>query len=189
MRITDHRYLRDLRRYNLALRLIGYEARTRTISSWTGLSDERVRNLCQSYVKAERPVSRHRGPSPNRPGFFLRSARIRNEAAALGGLFRMLDITSGATLTNVRRDLPTVARGERLCTAYDLFRGFVPDSVISIEHAIMLAMSLVQGNELKLSNCTLCDCLVLTESYGASSYNCIYCLKNARGKKNESLAV
>jgi hypothetical protein len=43
MRITDDRYTRDRLRLDLALRLIRHEARTRTIRSWTGLTDDRIR--------------------------------------------------------------------------------------------------------------------------------------------------
>ena len=50
MRITDDRYTRDRLRLDLALRLIGHEARTRTIRSWTGLTDDRIRKLYRSYV-------------------------------------------------------------------------------------------------------------------------------------------
>ena len=43
MRITDDRYTRDRLRLDLALRLVRHEARTRTIKSWTGLTDELTR--------------------------------------------------------------------------------------------------------------------------------------------------
>ena len=45
MRISDARFSRDLRRYQLAWRLIRHEVRTRTIERWTGLSMHRIRNL------------------------------------------------------------------------------------------------------------------------------------------------
>ncbi len=50
MRITDDRYTRDRQRFDLAFRMIHHEARTSTIRSWTGLSDERIRKLYRSYV-------------------------------------------------------------------------------------------------------------------------------------------
>ena len=52
MRVTDDRYSRDLRRYDLAVRLIRHEARTQTIRQWTGLTDDRIRKLYRSYVRA-----------------------------------------------------------------------------------------------------------------------------------------
>ena len=41
MRVTDDRYCRDRLRFDLALRLIGHEARTHTIRAWTGLTEDR----------------------------------------------------------------------------------------------------------------------------------------------------
>jgi hypothetical protein len=45
MRISDDRYSRDRQRFDLALRFIQHEARTRTIRIWTGLTDDRIRKL------------------------------------------------------------------------------------------------------------------------------------------------
>ena len=75
MRITDDRYTRDRLRLDLALRLIGHEARTRTIRSWTGLTDDRIRKLYRSYVAdaGRRDVRRHRGKSPRQNAFFMRN--------------------------------------------------------------------------------------------------------------------
>lgn len=154
MRITDHRYTRDLRRCHLALKLVSFEARTHTICTWTGLSDERVRNLCHSYAKAEHSLKRHRGPSPNRPGIFLRTMRMRNEGAALGGLFRMLEVLPVTPMRKARKELPTLAQGERLCSAYELYRYIIPNTLISIEHAVMLAIALAQASELLLTTYT-----------------------------------
>src|SRR5690554_6926022 len=66
MRATDHRYRGEKARFELALRMIGHEARTGTIRFWTGLSDDRIRKLYTSYFKfGEAPVRRRRGRSPS----------------------------------------------------------------------------------------------------------------------------
>jgi hypothetical protein len=53
MRISDDRYSRDRQRYDLALRFIQHEARTRTIRTWTGLTDDRIRKiLCSGFTPA-----------------------------------------------------------------------------------------------------------------------------------------
>ena len=176
MRITDHRYARDVRRYNLALRLIAHEARTQTISLWTGLPEERVRNLCQSYAKSEQGLSRHRGPSPNRPGIFLRSLRMRNEGAALGGLFQIFGVVPEASMPNARSDLPSLTRGERLCNAYDFYSHMIPDTSVKIEYAVMLAIALAQGTEILLAMCSRCGCAILVDRYGTARRTCMYCL-------------
>ena len=61
MRITDDRYTRDRQRFDLALRMIHHEARTCTIRTWTGLTDDRIRKLYRSYVADHSPaIKRHR---------------------------------------------------------------------------------------------------------------------------------
>jgi len=49
MRLTDDRYSGERRQFELALRMIGHEARTRTIRDCTGLSDDRIRKLYSRY--------------------------------------------------------------------------------------------------------------------------------------------
>jgi hypothetical protein len=45
MRISDDRYSRERARMELALRFLHHEARTQTIRTWTGLSDDRIRKV------------------------------------------------------------------------------------------------------------------------------------------------
>jgi hypothetical protein len=50
MRISDDRYSRERQSLDLALRFLRHEARTQTIRTWTGLTDDRIRNLYRSYM-------------------------------------------------------------------------------------------------------------------------------------------
>ena len=45
MRISDDRYSRERLCLNLALRFLRHEARTQTIRTWTGLTDDRIRKV------------------------------------------------------------------------------------------------------------------------------------------------
>jgi hypothetical protein len=45
MRISDDRYAGERARLELALRFLRHQARTQTIRAWTGLSDDRIRNV------------------------------------------------------------------------------------------------------------------------------------------------
>ena len=82
MRISDDRYSRDRLRLDLALRFIHHEARTHTIRTWTGLTDDRIRKLYRTYLQEAggSGVPRHRGKSPRQAAFFTRSLRMRREA-------------------------------------------------------------------------------------------------------------
>ncbi len=73
VRISDPRYDRDRRRYDLALRMIRHQVRTRTISQWTGLSKYRIQTLFREYPDS---LSQHRLAVSRRTSRdFLRSVR------------------------------------------------------------------------------------------------------------------
>src|SRR6185437_12914702 len=90
MRVTEDRYVRDLRRLNLARRFLRYRVRTQSICEWTGLTDLRVRALYHSYDASDDASQRHRGPSPTRVHTLLRSPVLRCESSAIAALGYML---------------------------------------------------------------------------------------------------
>ena len=51
MRLTDNRYANERSQFELALRMIHHEARTRTIKECTGLSDDRIRKIYTTYFR------------------------------------------------------------------------------------------------------------------------------------------
>ena len=175
MRVTDDRYCRDRLRFDLALRLIGHEARTRTIRAWTGLTEDRVRKLYRTYVAEHpgQPVARRRGKSPQRCSYFLRSPRVQQEAAVLAGLLCMAGI--------VRRELRldpralSVAQGELLCIAYEAYLALVAQPSISFEHAAFLVIALGRGDELSLRHCGECGALTLADRYVLRAVACCVC--------------
>jgi len=177
VRIWGHRYNRDLQRYNLALRMIAHEARTHTICDWTGLSDVRIRILYQSYFiePGKRRSARSRGPSPQKLGFFLGSARNRSEAAAFVGLCYLLDVLPSESLKNARRELPSLLRGERLCQTYEMFRALVPESPMTLEHAVLLIMTVAQGHEFQVGHCAGCGGVILAFRHTLARWRCTHC--------------
>ena len=66
MRLTDDRYAGERSQFELALRMIRHEARTRTIRECTGLSDDRIRKLYSTYFRnsGQAEIKRRRGKSP-----------------------------------------------------------------------------------------------------------------------------
>jgi hypothetical protein len=171
------RYSRELRRFNLALRMVGHAARTHTICSWTGLTKPRVQDVSRSYWAARDVTKRDRlsGPSPSALNLFWKSQRLQREAAAMAGLFRMLGVLpAGTTPYDIRR-LPDLQRGEQLCLAYETYLSFVPEPRISLEHAVLLVTALVRGTEIALERCVDCDAVVLIERLDTSRPRCAGC--------------
>jgi hypothetical protein len=177
MRISDHRYSRDRQRFDIALRFIQHEARTHTIRLWTGLTDDRIRKLYRSYSSdpLRAGPARHRGKSPQRAGFFLRTVRVRQEAALLASLCRLLGVLPPGRIIDAHRSLPNISRGELLCRAYEMYRSLVPEPSISFEHAVFLLTTLACAEELTLGNCRDCGALLVVDRLSLRQPQCSQC--------------
>jgi len=186
MRVWGDRYSRDLRRYTLAWRMIGHEARSQTIAAWTGLPKDRIRTLHDSHRtdSREHETSRHRGPSPNSVGYFLRTAHVRREAAALIGCCYAFNVLPEGACTNAARELPSVVRGERLCGAFEMYQSMMPETAVTLEHAALLVIAIAQGSDLVVERCVGCGSAMVLDRYGASRKSCAYCgpVESPRGR-------
>lgn len=172
MRVTDERYDLDRRRQELALRLVGHDARTQTVRRWTGLSDERVRKLIRDYIRFDSGLQRHRGKSPQQVNFFLRNERTLSHAHALASLF----VLFGAYQPSVGRSrAPSIKRGSLLCDAFECYQRSSPTPCIDLEHADFLLQALHRGDEIRLCWCSRCEALNLTEYVRLRSRPCRVC--------------
>jgi len=176
MRISDDRYNRERLCLDLALRFLRHEARTQTIRAWTGLTDDRIRNLYRSYMsRGANFVPRHRGKSPHQVAYFTRSLRLQWETAQLASLLTLLNVVPANPSSEAANSLPTITRGERLCYAFEMYQTTIPTSQISFEHAVFLAVALARGDLLRLGGCRECGGLMVTERFPLRDKRCQYC--------------
>src|ERR1700687_3123996 len=120
MRICDDRYRRERLAMELALRFLQHEARTRTIRTWTGLSDDRIRKLYRSYMShARRYLPRHRGKSPHQVAYFTRSLRLKPESAVLASVLSLLGVVPAALSAEAPGALPGLMRRELVWRAVE----------------------------------------------------------------------
>jgi hypothetical protein len=182
MRVSDDRYSRDFRSFHLVLRMLKHEARTNTISVWTSVSPERIRNLSKSHRREHpsREMERHRGPSPTRLVSLMINPMMRCELAALGALCRIHGVVPKERLTNARQRLPSIANGERLCTALELFRQVVPGARLTLEQAVLLAIDLAEGDRWSLGSCARCRGVVLLDGFSPRRPICVHCERDSR---------
>ncbi len=173
MRISDDRYSRDRLRLDIAMHFIRFEARTHTTRQWTGLTDDRIRKLYRAYLQdGGRRVARHRGKSPRQSAFFMRTARLRQEAAALASICCLLGLLDGGTGA---RPAAGVTRAAALCQAYETYRSLVSMPAISFEHAVLLVETLARGQELRCGGCPDCGVLLVTDPYALHPARCVRC--------------
>src|SRR5579862_8908420 len=155
MRLSDDRYESDRRKYTLALSMIEHGARVRTVTHWTGLSKYRVQTLTHSYESSTR-ARRKRGESPSQPAYFLKSIALARESMALAYIALQMQVIPSAVMPDARGSLPGLLRGERLVSAFELYRALLPDGLISLEYAILLITELAERSALALGRCESC---------------------------------
>ena len=162
MRVCKRRYHTELLRLNLAARMVEHEARTETIRRWSGVSEQRVRDLYRSFrANSEMHTVRHRGPAPRKPGIFLKTPQLRTEAVALAALCYALGLLAPRTTSVTRRELEAIHQGELLCRIYEIYRRLVGASELTLDHTALLVTALSQGTELRMGHCTYCGDAIL----------------------------
>jgi hypothetical protein len=144
MRLSDHRYSRDLRKLFLAHQLVLLGARMGIIVRWTQLSSYRIDTLNKGYGSGkDGPLNKlPQGQSPSTFNQFGHNSIVRRQTVTLACLLLTFRVIPPEPLSDAAENLPDLARGERLCRAYALFRSYVPITELSIDHAVFLAVQL-----------------------------------------------
>jgi hypothetical protein len=184
MRFTDDRYAGEREQFDLAIRLIGHEARTHIISRLTGFSQDRIRKLYATYFRhaGRKGVRRQRGKSPSSVGFFVRNSRIQAEAstvAFLFGLFEVVHIDDRLCAAPVRHPSP-VLLGQLICGAYEAYLYIHPRPQISFERAWNLYKALTARREVLLADCRRCGLLYVQDALALDSAQCPPCRLSLR---------
>jgi hypothetical protein len=189
MRVSDDRYTRDLKRLDLARRLIRHEARTFTIRQWTGLSDDRIRKLYRSYVVSDdaRSVLRHRGKSPRQAAFFFRNPELNFQAAQLASLFIMYGLVDGTDRgLQSRYRLGSLESGAQLCRAYEAYLELHAPVDISFEHAWFLLLALARHDEVDVARCAICGGVRVFDLLAKHKFACGNCGAGIAGCANRA---
>ena len=152
-RDADDSVTRELRRFELARRLIFHQARTQTISAFTGLSRDRLATLRRRLMVPEN--ERRRGPAPTSLDALLRTSRGRTEGAALVALFSLFNNPPG-------RKRPTALdTGEHLCEIFDAYLAYCPHSQVQFEELALLKKSLAKRDLIEVGLCRRCNGLIM----------------------------
>jgi len=173
MRVSEDRYSRDLRRIQLAHRLIRHEVRTYWIRAFTRLTEGRIRNLLRSYGLAADGLHRYRGSPPRLYTKFMTPAR-HSEASALAGVALARHLVPEEPVRNAWRTLPSLDFGENLCEVFELFRLMIPGATLNLDRFILLVMALAE-RQLTVGHCSLCRALILLDPLGAKRRVCVSC--------------
>lgn len=179
MRLTDDRYSSERSQFELALRMIRHEARTRTIRECTGLSDDRIRKLYKTYFRnaGNARIKRRRGKSPRQVTRYVRNAENQLQATTLVALF------AASLLLRVDEDdgvhacwpRPNVEFGHRLCRAYETYLLICDTPTLSFEWAWNLLQCIAMNDELYLAACATCGTRYVQDAYALDHKTCPAC--------------
>ena len=192
MRLTDDRYAGERSQFELALRMIQHEARTRTIRECTGLSDDRIRKLYSTYFRnaASRHIKRRRGKSPRQVGRYVKNPSSQLEATTLIALF------CSGFLLRVDAHLkvhpcwprPDVDYGHRVCRAFETYRLLHHDARLSFEWAWNLLRTISKNDELYLATCDSCSTAYVQDAYALDHHACPSCQITRHSQKRSGSA-
>jgi len=187
MRATDDRYRSEQARFDLAMRMIGHEARTGTIRYWTGLSDDRIRKLYTSYFKfSGKVVKRRRGKSPtqinpliNSPSRTLESGAVANLLFA-NGLLSRVD-PPGPRLRN------NIDLGHRFCECFETYNMLLSEASLSFEWVWNLLLCIRRGDELGVTRCTECGTCYICDLLSVPRRDCPACSVFAPNQRSAAM--
>jgi len=179
VRITDNRYAAEMAKFNLAVRMIGHEARTGTIRNCTGFSEDRIRKIYGTYFKNEQgnTVKRRRGKTPRQITCFVSSSQQQSEATLLGCfLVRSGVIAAGLDTGHaISNRMDNLQLGERFCDAFEIYLRLHPDPHLSFEKAWSLYQALAVEQELYFASCADCHGIYVQDRYALDYRHCPFC--------------
>lgn len=185
MRVSENRYVQDLRRLNLAQQLIEHGVRTQWICAITGLTPNRVRNLVRSYRKPSARL-RSRGLAPTNCQVFFQPS-WRRDVGALAGLAMLFELVPETPVRSARQALPGVEWGEQLCRVFDLFGLLVGEPVASMDQFLLLVISLAEGR-LRVGFCAECQATIVLDPLARRAPLCEAC-RHPRAAPSKGLGV
>jgi hypothetical protein len=185
MRTTDSRHRAEREQFDLAIRMIGLNARRSAIELCTGLSPMRISRLSQ-----ELRCKPKRGRLPRCCTYFTTNRLIQSEATLLAAFFcaaRVIRVTGSGTAELVV-DTATLILGHRFCDAFESYEQVVARPHISFERAWYFLKTL-ERHELEFGSCRRCRNRYVRESVQVDNNQCPQCkLKMPRSSKAHSCA-
>ena len=179
MRLTDDRYAGERSQFELALRMIRHEARTRTIRDCTGLSDDRIRKLYSTYFRDSgvTDVRRRRGKSPRQIARFVKNPAHQLQATTLvalycAGLLLRVDDDNAVHTCWPR---PDVEFGHRVCRAFETYLLLHDEPLLNFEWAWNLLHNISYNDELYLAVCSGCGSRYVQDAYALDLKTCPSC--------------
>jgi hypothetical protein len=164
---------RDLRRRQLAKRLVSHHARTHTIYEFTGYSRHRLAKLRGRWQVSK--DERLRGPSPTSFSVFFKTPRARDVATAAAVMCRLLGATRPSINAKMSRQILDLDFGERVCEVHEALHACFPDVELEFEQVMLLAIGLSRHESIDLTCCVRCGIAFLANQLSIRRRTCVSC--------------
>jgi hypothetical protein len=164
---------RELRRHQLAVRMISHRARRRTICNFTGLTRQKIKTLRHEWNV--RSKGRRRGPSPTSVSAFFANAQMRTEASVIALFCKLHELIPATKIPEAARLYPNLERGERLCEVFEAYGTYLPESTVSFELITLLAIGLAAPAGLELVGCATCQGVIVVDALSIRRRVCSHC--------------
>lgn len=159
-------------RFAVALRMLLFEARTRTIRLATGLSDEQIRRLYhQAGISAA--SSRHRGRSPSNVLQYTRTLAAQLESSIFAGVLIKHGLLKGHRPRAWLHDGLQYAR--HFCDAYAEYLRMAHHDALNFEQCWYLARALAARGALYLQHCLRCTSHFVRDNSTVLKNQCPLC--------------
>lgn len=181
----QQRYARERVQLEVALQMIAFEARTCTIRTCTGLSDDRIRTIYARYFKPDGrgAVHRKRGKSPSQTAIYVKKPDHQCQATVLASFFAVHGLLRCQPRGTARpaMDRRCLDFGQRICVVYSAYLAVFPQPLFSFERAWALYHALAGGVELTLMPCPECTGRFVHDALSGTAPLCPSCrLKGVR---------
>jgi hypothetical protein len=173
--VTDDRLGGYFRRYQLALRMMAHGARSQTVCAWSGLTRDQLVTQRQRWGFDR--DERCRGPAPTALRVFFKSKRHRSDAALFASMCRIVGAIPVRLGHTAAECLPNLEHGELLCEALEAFREWRPEAELKFEHAVLLAVGIVEATAVALAQCSECTAAMLVDRQGGNQITCEHCIR------------
>lgn len=171
----------EAERFALAMRMLKFEARTRTIRLATQLSEDQIRRLYRSDDATA--SSRHRGRSPSSALQYTRNHAAQLESSIFSGVLVKHGLIKG------RRPKPWLHNplqyAQRFCDAYAEYLLMAQQEALSFEQAWYFARSLAARGELYLQHCPRCASYFVRDTSTVLKNQCPLCQLRERQAPNK----
>ena len=191
----QNRYVKERAQLEVALQMIAFEARTCTIRTCTGLSDDRIRTIYARYFTAtgRDAVHRKRGKSPSQTAIYVKKPGHQCEATVLAAFFAVHGLLRCQARGTAKpcMDRRCLDFGQRICVVYSAYLAVFPSPLFSFERAWALYHALAGGVELTLTPCPECNGRFVHDALSGTAPLCPSCrlkgLRKGGGKHKKAL--